>query len=142
VATRKQRKRTQKERRHEYETVWVDGEGNELEEPPDDAPAAPRERRPDGKKPQQKRPQQRSSRATRTPLPPSWQRAAKRAALLGAVIFVLFAILGSKGGKHQYGSALVLAVLYTAIFIPFTYYVDRFSYRRWQRKMGEQPTKR
>ena len=32
--------------------------------------------------------------------------------------------------------------LYTAIFIPFTYYVDRFAYRRWQRKMDERPTKR
>ena len=140
MATRKQRKRTQKERRHEYETVWVDGEGNELEEPPDDAPAsgaAPRDA-----KSQQKRPQQRSSRAGRTPLAPSWRRAAKRAGLLGVVIFVLFAILGSKNGKHNYASALLLAVLYTALFVPFTYYVDRFAYRRWQRREAGQPRKR
>lgn len=133
----------QKERRHEYETVWVDSEGNELEEPPDEAPAPAREHRSDGKPPaQQKRPQQRPNRATRTPLPPSWRRAARRSLLLGAVIFVLFAILGSKNGKHNYLSALLLAVLYTGLFIPFTYYIDRFSYGRWERKTGGQAKKR
>jgi hypothetical protein len=138
VATRKQRKRTQKERRHEYETVWIDAEGNESEEPPDDAPAkASRDT-----KPQQKRPQPRSSRATREPLPPSWRRAGKRAVLLGVVIFVLFALLTAKHGKSGYVSALLLAVLYTALFVPFTYYVDRFAYRRWQRRTGEQPKRR
>jgi hypothetical protein len=142
MATRKQRKRMEKERRHEYETVWVDSEGNELEEPPDDVATPARERRPDAKKPEQKRTQQSSSRATRTPLPPSWRRAAKRAVLLGVVIFVLFAILGSRGGKNQYASALLLAILYTVLFIPFTYYVDRFAYRRWQRKTAGQPKKR
>ena len=35
MPTRKQRRRALKERRHEYETVWVDSEGNELAEPPD-----------------------------------------------------------------------------------------------------------
>ena len=138
MATRKQRKRTQKERRHEYETVWVDAEGNELEEAPDDAP----ERAPRDAKAQQKRPQQRSPRATREPHPPSWRRAGKRAVLLGAVIFVLFALLNSKHGNSAYVSALLLAVLYTALFIPFTYYVDRFAYSRWQRKAAEQPKKR
>ena len=41
MPTRKQRRRAQKERRHEYETVWVDAEGNELEEPPEELAAAP-----------------------------------------------------------------------------------------------------
>ena len=109
MPTRKQRKRMLKERRHEYETVWVDSEGNELEEPPDDAAVrAPRDTK---SKPQQKRPQQGSSRATRTPLPPSWRRAAKRAVLLGVVIFVLFALLNSKHGSSAYLSAFLLAIL-------------------------------
>ena len=131
----------QKERRHEYETVWVDSEGNELEEPPDGVAKPAPERREDAKKPQPKRPQR--SLNPRTPLPPSWRRAAKRSLLLGAVIFVMFALLiRSKNGQHQYGSALFLAVLYTALFTPFTYGLDRFAYRRWQRKVGEQPKKR
>jgi len=143
MATKKQRKRAQKERRHEYETVWVDEEGNELEEPPDDAPATPGERRPDGKKPQQKRPQQRGSRATRTPLPPSWRRATRRALILGGFILVVMYLLNSKntGGRRVLG-AVEISVVYTALFIPFTYYADRFGYRRWERKNAEQPRKR
>ncbi len=141
MPTRKQRKRVQKERRHEWERVWIHPDGTESAEPPDDfvEPAA-REKRADAKKPQQKRAQQ--SRATRTPLPPSWRRATKRALLLGVVIFVLFSLLSSKDGKNGYASALLLALGYTALFIPFTYYVDRFSYRRWERKAAEQPRKR
>lgn len=125
----------QKERRHEYETVWVDEEGNELEEPPDDfaEPAGrTRDRRSDPKGKPQRR-QQSGTRAGRTPLPPSWQRASKRALILGAVIFALFYIVNAKNGQHHLASALILAVVYTALFIPFTYAIDRFAYRRWER---------
>lgn len=142
MPTRKQRRRSQKERRHEYETVWVDGEGNELDEPPDDAPAGAHERRPDGRKPQQKRPPQRGSRATRTPLPPSWRRATRRAVILGAFILVVMYVVNSKAkGGHRVLGAVEISVLYTALFIPFTYYTDRFGYRRWERKEAE-PKKR
>ena len=136
MPTRKQRKRMQKERRHEYETVWVDGDGNELEEPPDDVPSPTRERRSDSKKPQQKRPQQRSSRERPTPLPPSWRRAIRRALILGAVILVFSSLL------QGLVRGLVFGVIYTLLFIPFTYGLDRFAYQRWQRKMNEQSKKR
>ena len=139
MATKKQRKRTQKERRHEYETVWVDSEGKELEEPPDDAPA----RATRDAKPQQKRSQQRSSRPIRAPLPPSWRRATRRALILGAFIFVVMYFLNSHatGGRRLLG-ALEISVLYTLLFIPFTYYTDRFGYRRWERRTAEEPKKR
>jgi hypothetical protein len=133
MPTRKQRRRALKERRHEYETVWVDEEGNELEEPPEEGAAPARDKR-SGSKPRQQRPQQRGSRATRKPLPPSWRRAARRAGILGAVIFALFFIVGSKSsGSHRVESALLISVLYTVLFIPFTYAIDRFAYRRWER---------
>jgi len=137
MPTRKQRKRIQKERRHEYETVWVDGEGNELEEPPEEAPAPVRERRADTKKPQQKRQPQRSSRTGRPdPLPPSWRRASKRSLILGAVVFAFFGFV-----QRNVVAGLSLAVIYTALFIPFTYGLDRFAYRRWQRRNGQLPPK-
>jgi len=143
MATRKQRKRNEKERRHEYENVWILPDGSESTEPPDDyVEPAPRTTRTDERKPQQKQSQRQSQRATRTPLPPSWRRATKRALLLGVVIFVIFGLLNSKHGASAYVSAFLLAVLYTALFIPFTFYVDRFAYRRWERKMAEQPKKR
>ncbi len=140
MATRKQRKRSQKERRHEYEKVWILPDGTVSDEPPDGyVEPAPRAQSAEGKKPEAKRAQ--GSRATKTPLPPSWGRAAKRSLMLGVVIFVLFVILGSKGNTG-YAVALLYAVLYTALFIPFTYYVDRFAYRRWQAKTTGQPSKK
>src|SRR2546423_4318485 len=141
MPTRKQRRRSQKERRHEYETVWVDDEGNEIEEPPEELVKAPEKR--DGAKPRAKaqQQQQRGGRSVRVPPPPSWQRAAKRSLILGAVIFVLFYLLGSKNGNHNIGTALALAVVYTALFIPFTYTIDRFSHKRWQRRAEQQGQK-
>ena len=143
MPTRKQRKRLQKERRHEYETVWVDGEGNELEEPPEDDPSAPPARRADPKKPQQKSSQRRSSTSARTPLPPSWRRAAKRSLIMGAVVLVFMYLINAKakGGARAF-AAVELGVLYALLFTPFTYYLDQFSYRRYLRKSGQQPTKR
>jgi hypothetical protein len=129
----------QKERRHEYETVWVDAEGNELEQAPDD-PDAARETR-NGARPKAKAPQQRGGRAVRVPPQPSWRRAAKRSLILGGVIFALFAVLGSKNGNSGIGSALLISLLYTALFIPFTFMIDRFSYNRWQRRGEAQGAK-
>lgn len=137
MPTRKQRRRAQKERRHEYETVWVDAEGNELEEPPENLDAAPDQRDGAGK-PKAKAAQPRGGRSVRVPPPPSWERAAKRSAILGAAIFALFYILGSKNGSHSLGSALALAGVYTLLFIPFSYMIDRFSHNRWQRRAEQQ----
>jgi hypothetical protein len=139
MPSRKQRRRAQKERRHEYETVWVDEEGNELEEPPEDAVATSTAKR-DGAKPKAQQ-QQRGGRGGRVPSPPSWERAARRSLILGAVIFALFFVLGSKNGGHNVLSALGLAGLYTLLFIPFTYFLDRFAYTRFQRRAEQQGQK-
>jgi hypothetical protein len=139
MPSRKQRRRAQKERRHEYETVWVDEEGNELEEPPEDAVAASTAKR-DGAKPKAQQ-RQRGGRGGRVPSPPSWERAARRSLILGAVIFALFFVLGSKNGGHNVLSALGLAGLYTLLFIPFTYFLDRFAYTRFQRRAEQQGQK-
>jgi len=141
MPTRKQRRRAQKERRHEYETVWVDSEGQELEEPPEELANAAPEKRANGK-PRAKPQSQRGGRAGRVPPPPSWQRAARRSLILGAVIFALFYVLGSKNGNHNIAAALGLAALYTLLFIPFTYTIDRFSHKRWERRAEQQEEKR
>jgi hypothetical protein len=136
MPTRKQRRREAKQKRHEYEFVYVDDEGNEIDPPPEELEAAERsqEDRRNGKavatKPAKGKTQQRGGRTVRVPQPPSWQRASRRALLLGAVVFVLF-YSTNRGGNKLYGS-LGLAVLYTALFIPFTYWIDRFAYRRYQ----------
>jgi len=150
MPTRKQRRRTAKEKRHEYETVWVDSEGNVLEEPPEDVVERPPKPTRNGGSAHQAatkgsaRPQQRGARGGRAPQPPSWQRAGKRALLLGAVVFALFYMTGGKSG-NRLPTALALAVLYTALFVPFTYAIDRFAYTRWERRQqggGRPPAKK
>ena len=142
MPTRKQRRRAQKERRHEYETVWVDEEGNELEEPPEELAAAPEKR--DGARPKPKaraQPQQRGGRPARVPQPPSWQRAAKRSLFIGAAIFAVFYLLGGRSGSHRLASAIEITVIYTLLFIPFTFTIDRFAYNRYQRREEQQGRK-
>jgi hypothetical protein len=132
----------EKERRHEYETVWVDAEGNELEEAPEELAAAPeKSEKRNGAKPQaKKQAPQRGGRAIRVPPAPSWQRAGKRSVILGVVIFAFFYLAGSKG-HHNLGSALLISLLYTGLFIPFSFMIDRFAHNRWQRRAEQQGQK-
>ena len=142
MPTRKQKRREAKAKRHDYEFVYVDDEGNEVEPAPEELESARPDRpeRRNGAKPAAgKKP---ASRSGRTPPPPTWRRSFRRAALLGIVVFFLFAI-GAKGKSGGYASAAGLAVLYTALFVPFTYAIDRFAYRRWQaRQNGAGPARK
>ena len=130
MPSRKQRRRQLKEKRHEYEFVYVDSEGNELEDLPEGFEEKPKERPAsrNGSKPAaKKQPLQRGS-SRRTPPVPSWNRALKRGALLGVIVFALFSFTA----KGHWASVLPLALLYTVLFVPFTYMIDRFAYRRWE----------
>jgi len=136
MPTRKQRRREAKTKRHEYEFVYVDAEGNEVDDVPEELEQAkkqPDERRNGSKPAASKQQQSAQQRGRRTPPEPSWNRAFKRAGLLGVVVFVLFSFTAK-----SYASALPLAALYTIMFIPFTYFIDRFAYRRWQARQGPQ----
>src|SRR4051812_45684675 len=127
MPTRKQKRRELKSKRHEYETVWLDEEGNQLDEPPPDV-LEQEEKKKDRtatKSAPGKQPQRRGAR--REPQPPSWNRAGKRGLLLGLVVFAMFG-LTSKG---KYVQVLPLAAVYTLLFIPFTYWIDRFTYKRY-----------
>jgi hypothetical protein len=141
MPTRKQRRRAQKERRHEYETVWVDEEGNELEEPPEEFVASPEKHDGTKPKPKAKAAQQRGGRPVRTPQPPSWQRAAKRSGFIAVALFAVLYLLGSKNGQHNFATAFSLAAIYAVLFIPFSYTIDRFAYNRYQRRTGQQGQK-
>jgi hypothetical protein len=124
VPTRKQRRRREKNFRHEYDFVTLDEDGNEVAVDPqglrkDKEPAKP--------KPQAKA---KGGRPVREVPPPSWQRAVKRGGLMGLGLIVLTSFV-MKGG-------LVIGVLYGAALIPFTYWIDRFAYRNYLRRSGKQ----
>jgi hypothetical protein len=123
--------------RHEQAWFDVDEYGNETEVDAEEVKSD------NGSKPAEKKKKAAapasSSGRRRTPQPPSWQRAARRALILGAVVFALFGMLNK---NHNYAAAASLALLYTALFIPFTYFLDRFAYRRWEAREQKSQSKR
>jgi len=138
MPSRKQRRRQLKEKRHEYEFVYVDAEGNELDEIPEGLEQEPKERAAasrNGSKPAAKKQQPPQRGRGRVPPVPSWNRALKRGGLLGLVVFALFSFTA----KGSFVKVIPLAVIYTVLFIPFTYMIDRFAYSRYQQRQGNAP---
>jgi len=134
MPTRKQRRRREKTFRHEYETIVLDEEGNE--HPVDrEQERAAREERERQRTKEKAPPAKRGGRLGREPQPPSWRRALRRGGLMGAVIFVAFVFV-LKGGSPT--SRALVAVVYGIAFIPLTYWVDRFAYRSYQRRLARQ----
>ena len=137
MPTRKQRRRQQKERRHEWEYVWVDEEGQEVDVDPDElkqrAKAQRAERSDDGKRRNGKSPARAGQRQTRVPPQPSWPRAAKRASVLGVFFVIVFGFV--LRGKNTNASVAVLyGVIYAIAFIPLQYFIDRTVYRAYLRR--------
>lgn len=123
MPSRKQRRRQQKLRRHEWEEVYLDEEGNEVEPPPELAAQA------------SARPEKRNGRGAATPRgvqPPSWRRVLKRGALFAPLMFVMIAILEPDSSTVE---KLIFTGQLALIFIPFSYLIDSMSYRVWRRRM-------
>lgn len=138
MPTRKQRRRRRKELRHEYEIVYVDEQGREVEvEQEEAAPRADRRNgKPDAKASAQKG---RKARPIKQVAPPSWNRVVKRALLFGPLIFVAFSVINS---SQPVLNRLAVTVVYTAFFVPFMYLMDRAMYRAYLRRSGQQlPTR-
>lgn len=136
MPSRKQRKRREKGFRHEYETVLIDGEGNEVALDPDEERAA-REEREKQRSSTKAKPaaKGRSQRPMKVPPPPSWNRAFKRGGTMGALILVLFLFV-LKGGSTI--SRVAVPVFYAIAFIPLTYVIDRWTYRMYQKRIAKE----
>jgi hypothetical protein len=142
VPSKKQRKRRQKELRHEYAFVTYDDDGNEVEVDPEELKAqrAEKEReqaRPvvatkDGKKPARSAPARDArGRPIREIQPPSWSRTWKRAAAFTAVMFLALSFLAHGGSPV---GRVLLTLAYGALFVPFLYLMDRVQYRQYLRR--------
>ena len=138
MPTRKQRRRDLKSKRHQYEFVYVDAEGNELDETPPELLEQEEQRKKErtngataatsakGKK----QPPQRGGR--REPQPPSWNRAIKRSLILAAFFFIVI----SFGARGNLAVAVIQALPIALLYIPMMYYIDRWTYRRYQAKLA------
>src|SRR2546421_3937213 len=136
MPTRKQRRREQKSRRHEWEYVYVDEEGNEVDVDPAELKPQRAVRRDLAAKSRNGKPGAGGKqRPRRVPPEPSWPRAAKRAAMLGVFFVVVFGFV--LRGKHSNpAGAVLIGVVYAIAFIPLQYFIDRTVYRAYLRRQG------
>ena len=137
MPTRKQRRRDQKSRRHEWEYVYVDEEGNEVDVDPAELQTSKRATREVAKR-RNGKPAKASGkqRPQRVPPEPSCSRAAKRAAMLGVFFVVVFGFV--LRGKHSnVTSAVLIGVVYAIAFIPLQYFIDRTVYRAYLRRQAK-----
>ena len=118
MATKKHVRRRQKLRRHQYEEVWVDAEGKEVEPPPD----VERKKR----EKDEPRRDARGSRGTREIPPPSLRRALRRAALFTPFMFIVMWIAQPNAAIEV---RVGVALFYSLLFIPFIYLADTIAYR-------------
>ena len=118
MATKKQRRRRAKGHRHDY--VWVDDEGNEVD--------------PEGTTSTEKR-SERTSTSRRDPQVPSWQRTLKRGGIFAPIMFGTVLLLSP---DQPMATKITQTLLIVAIFIPFSYFLDRLFYRSAQRRAARQ----
>jgi hypothetical protein len=129
VATKKQMRRRQKERRHEWEEVYVDAEGNVVEAPPEEDEPAPA-------RATSKRQPARGGRSTgRAVQPPSWRRVAKRGVLFAPLMFITVMLLAPDDATVAQNVAQTAFLL--MIFLPFSYAMDALTYRMWRKRTGQ-----
>src|SRR5919202_369706 len=130
MPTRKQRRRREKLHRHEYEYVIETDEGEEI---PVERPPARLEDGKDGRKGGRGRPgdKQLYDRRGRVVPKPSWERTLKRGLIfLPFIVLVMYLI----GGKGVSPAVVILNGLFLlVVFIPFSYLVDTFMYRAYQK---------
>jgi hypothetical protein len=119
MPTRKQRRRREKEFRHEY--VWEDAEGNELE--PEDVPVARKSAQPP----------RREGRSPREPQAPSWRRTFKRGLIFAPIMFVVVTFLSSDLTLVQRVTQTLVIAL---VFIPFSYFLDGIFWRSHQKRIA------
>jgi len=144
MPTRKQRRRRQKEQRHEWEYVVYDDEGREVEvDPADlrkererkDSAAGTKTSSRNGGKPSTQ-PRDRKGRPLRPQKPPSWRRAATRAGIFAVALLVFTSLLNQK--NTQWAQRVAITVAYGLVAIPFFYFMDRATYRRYLKLAGRE----
>jgi hypothetical protein len=137
MPTKKQIRRQQKLKRHEYEEVYVDDEGRELD--PAEAEeliGAPLSTR--AAKSAKAARTQPATRGARTIDPPSLRRTLRRGLLFFPLMLVTVILLGDDLTLAQ---QIVQTVVLMAFFLPFSYFMDTMVHRSYQKRMARNEPK-
>lgn len=126
MPSRKQRRRRAKDRRHEWEYVYVDEAGNEVETPDEELSPSRNGKR----TPQRARKAQTGMREVQ---PPSLRRVAKRGLLFAPLMFLTVTLFSSDLTIAQ---RLINTAFLLAFFLPFSYAMDALMYRLYRKRSG------
>ena len=129
MPSRKQRRRRQKLQRHEWEEVYVDEEGREL----DTTEAAALGEPPGGKRGSKPERGKAPPRGRRTIDPPSWRRTFRRGLLFFPLMLLTVFLL--TGDELTTVEKMVQSVFLLLIFLPFTHFMDMLLWRSYQRRL-------
>ncbi len=135
MPTKKQIRRQQKLKRHEYEEVYVDEEGRELD--PEEAEeligasASPKAARAAKTPP--------AARGARVIEPPSLRRTLRRGLLFFPLMVLTIHVIDS---ELSWATKITQAVLLMAFFLPFSYFMDTMVFRSYQRRIARDETKK
>ena len=134
MATQKQRRRRAKEKRHAYDLVEIDAEGNETvlsaSELKDDASAKPAV-----KAKSDSRGAAKAKPGRGTPQPPTWGRVLKRGAIFAPIFLATVLLLA--GNRLTFAGAVIQTAFLLAIFIPFSYFMDRLVWRSQEKRLAK-----
>jgi hypothetical protein len=78
-----------------------------------------------------------AKRVDKSMVAPSWRSSAKKSAFAAPIAIILFAIVG-----HSITRGLVGGLIVFFFYVPMTYYLDSFAYKRKMRKLGRTPPRR
>ena len=133
MATQKQRRKRAKEKRHAYDLVEIDSEGNETvlsaNELKLDAPAKSAGKKGDARNGSKAKPPR------GTPQPPTWGRVLKRGAIFAPIFLATVMLLA--GNRLTFAGAVVQTAFLLAIFIPFSYFMDRLVWRSHEKRLAK-----
>ena len=128
MPSKKQQRRRQKLKRHEYEEVYVDEEGNEL------APEVAEELV--GATPVKNAKQARAEptrRGGRSIDPPSWRRTGRRTLIFFPLMLLTVFLVA--GDEVSTVGKVVQTLALMAFFLPFSYFMDTMVWRAAQRRL-------
>ena len=126
MPTKKQIRRQQKLKRHEYEEVYVDEEGRELDPEEAEQLIGPAKEAKAAKR-------QPAGRAPRTIEPPSLRRTVRRGLLFFPLMLVTVILLGNTLTLAQ---QITQTLVLMAFFLPFSYFMDTMVFRSYQRRLA------
>jgi hypothetical protein len=128
MPSKKQRRRREKLKRHQWEEVYVDEEGRELDPEEAEALVGPTARRAGSTKAEPQK-------GGRRPIePPSWRKTLRRGALFFPLMLITVFLLA--GNEVTTTGKIMQALVLMAFFLPFSYFMDSMVWRSYQRRLA------